>query len=60
MDDRQVQTKIKQVDAFSFAIGVVLTLVLSQDFGKTWENKFRFISLITRKNMLIWKPFKSF
>ena len=28
MDDRQVQTKIKQVDAFSFAIGVVLTLVL--------------------------------
>ena len=28
MDEHQVQTKIKQVDAFSFALGVVLTLVL--------------------------------
>lgn len=28
MDDHQVQTKLKQVDAFSFAFGVVLTLLM--------------------------------
>ena len=26
MDDAHVQTKLKQVDAFSFALGVMLTL----------------------------------